>query len=77
MEGHELDVIEGAEKLMSDRETRPRAFFVELHQFAWADSNAYAARLTVAFDSHGYRLRDVTGQSVDDWQEPRWLVAEA
>ena len=77
VEGYELDVVEGAEKLMSDREKRPRAFFVELHQFAWADPSAYAARLTAAFDSHGYRLSDLAGAIVDDLQEHRWLVAEA
>ncbi len=75
VEGYELEVLAGAAPLLADRESRPRAIFLELHPERLA---ADVPRTALPDLLAGYRLTPLGVRArTDDWQRTEHWVARA
>jgi FkbM family methyltransferase len=76
VEGYELEVLAGAAPLLAERESRPRAIFVELHpeRLAKTDDVERSVRELLA----GYSLTPLGAREhSDQWQRTEHWVARA
>lgn len=65
VEGLEEKVLEGAERILSNRELAPRRIYIEMHPFAWADVGTTDSSLISRLSAVGYELRTLKGEPVE------------
>jgi hypothetical protein len=75
VEGYELEVLRGAQLLLSDPLRRPRCIFVELHPYAWGSPEETGNQLFSLLNSSGYRVTRVDGATVADIRHHCEIVA--
>ena len=77
VEGFEQQVIEGARNILTKERGRPRAILVEVHPFAWAEIGTTSASFLGLLAAMGYRVEDMTGNSVSSINEYGHIIAIA
>jgi FkbM family methyltransferase len=77
VEGFEQQVIEGARNVLTKERGSPRAILVEVHPFAWAETGATSASFLGLLIGMGYRVEDMTGNSVSSINEYGHIIAIA
>jgi FkbM family methyltransferase len=64
VEGYEEWVLRGAQNLLRDRASRPRAVFMEVHPYAWNSKDGGSAALLGLLNDAGYRVQTLEGAFV-------------
>ena len=64
VEGYEERVIRGGRRLLGDRARGPRTIFIEVHPYAWSQTDTTSASLLSLLAHLGYRVEDISGQPV-------------
>lgn len=75
VEGFEQQVLEGARKILTEEQQRPRAILVEVHPFAWADADTSSASFLSLLDEMGFRVEDMEGAPVSSITEYGHVIA--
>jgi FkbM family methyltransferase len=66
VEGFEEHVLRGAAGLLSRADNAPRAIFLELHPYAWADLGVTSRSLVDLLRQFGYVVTDVHDNPIED-----------
>src|SRR5436309_2324852 len=64
VEGYEQAVLQGAEGLLSDRQRRPRAIYIEVHPYAWTETGTTSDSLLEMLRAYGYGAFFLSGEPV-------------
>jgi FkbM family methyltransferase len=75
VEGFEQQVLQGARRLLSDRERCPRIIFIEVHPHIWHLADTTSESFLILLNELGYQIRSVTGGPVDEIAEYGEVVA--
>jgi len=75
VEGFEQSVLQGARTILADGRRRPRAILVEVHPFAWAETDTTSASLLGLLDEMGFRVEDMQGAEVSSITEYGHVIA--
>lgn len=69
VEGFEEKVLQGAERLLSDEQRKPRVMFIEVHPYNWHLCGTTSDSLINRLTKSGYDVLDLKNQSVSkiDW----------
>jgi FkbM family methyltransferase len=65
VEGFEEHVLQGAARLLSDPQRRPRVIFIEVHPYAWKIAGTSSESLLGVLRAHGYRAFHVDGRPIE------------
>jgi FkbM family methyltransferase len=77
VEGFEQQVIEGARNVLTNERGRPRAILVEVHPFAWPETDTTSASFLGLLAGMRYRVEDMTGTAVSSISEYGHIIAIA
>lgn len=66
VEGAELQVLQGGERLLKDDLRRPRVLFIEVHPYAWADNDTTSDLLLTFLGECGYSVFSLSGSEVHE-----------
>jgi FkbM family methyltransferase len=75
VEGYELEVLRGAQSLLSDKTRRPRQIFVEVHPYAWPLFGATGEQLLLLLQTHDYCIAGIDGAALSKITEYGEIVA--
>jgi hypothetical protein len=64
VEGYELEVLRGAQSLLSDKSRRPRRIFIDVHPYAWAPLGGTDKQLFSLLERHGYCVAGMDGAAL-------------
>jgi FkbM family methyltransferase len=77
VEGFEQQVLEGARKILADKNRRPRAILVEVHPFAWPENGTTSAGILGLLGAMGFRVEDMHGATISSIDEYGHVIAIA
>jgi FkbM family methyltransferase len=75
VEGFEEQVLKGAEQLLSDRNRKPRAIFIEVHPYNWHLCGTTSESLLAVLAVTGYSAQHLDGTVVSNIQHYGEIVA--
>jgi FkbM family methyltransferase len=75
VEGFEVEVLQGASELLSDRARGPRIIYVEVHPFAWPEVRRTSVSLLGLLGDFGYRVEDSSGKVIAQVERYGEIVA--
>src|SRR5258707_9216969 len=75
VEGFEQQVLEGARKILADKNRRPKAILVEVHPFAWPETDTTSASFLGLLDELGFRVEDMDGASISSINDYGHIIA--
>ncbi len=76
VEGYEEKVLRGASDLLGDEKRSPRAIYIEVHPYAWSQTESSSETLLGFLTKKNYRIVNLQGEPVSRVDEYGEIVAQ-